>query len=129
MTWRMARELLAAGMTVGGHTVSHPILARLDEDAQRDEVFACRTRLEAELGIRCAGSATPTATAARSTRARGRSWPRPASSSPSPSTPGSCGAATPWDPYALPRIAVGPRTAGDAFAATVTLPQVFGSRR
>ena len=31
----------------------------------------------------------------------------------------------PWDPYDVPRIAVGPRTAGPAFAATVTLPQVF----
>ena len=31
----------------------------------------------------------------------------------------------PWDPYDVPRIAVGPRTAGDAFAATVTLPHVF----
>ena len=41
MTWRMARDLLAAGMTVGGHTVSHPILARLDPDAQRAEIRGC----------------------------------------------------------------------------------------
>ena len=30
-----------------------------------------------------------------------------------------------WDPYDVPRVAVGARTAGRAFAATVTLPQVF----
>src|SRR3954462_14713254 len=43
------RGLVAAGMTVGGHTVSHPILARLDADVQRAEVVTCRARLEAEL--------------------------------------------------------------------------------
>ena len=38
-------------MTVGGHTVSHPILANLDAEAQRAEIMGCRARLHAELGI------------------------------------------------------------------------------
>src|SRR5690606_17088835 len=29
MDWDMIRELAAGGMTIGGHTVSHPVLSRL----------------------------------------------------------------------------------------------------
>jgi peptidoglycan/xylan/chitin deacetylase (PgdA/CDA1 family) len=51
MTWDMARELLAAGMDVGGHTVTHPILARLGAAEQQEEIARCADRLRAELGI------------------------------------------------------------------------------
>jgi peptidoglycan/xylan/chitin deacetylase (PgdA/CDA1 family) len=129
MTWRMARELLAAGMTVGGHTVSHPILARLGEDAQRDEVFACRARLEAELGIAMRWFSYPNGDHG-SFDARTRAIVAEAGVDLAFAFhAGFVRRSDAWDPYALPRIAVGPRTAGDAFAATVTLPQVFGSRR
>lgn len=50
MTWDMAREMHAAGMTFGGHTVTHPILARLPADRQLYEVATCRDRIAAELG-------------------------------------------------------------------------------
>jgi len=50
MTWDDARRLRAAGMTVGGHTVSHPILARLSPERQREEIAGCATRLREELG-------------------------------------------------------------------------------
>lgn len=50
MTWEMLRELRAAGMQIGGHTVTHPILARLPLERQRDEIDGCAERLEAELG-------------------------------------------------------------------------------
>jgi peptidoglycan/xylan/chitin deacetylase (PgdA/CDA1 family) len=129
MTWRMARQLLAAGMTVGGHTVSHPILARLDEDAQRAEVLVCRARLEAELGIPMRWFSYPNGDLS-SFDARTRAIVREAGVELAFSFEGGFvrhGAR--WDPYALPRIAVGPRTAGAAFAATVTLPQVFGGVR
>jgi peptidoglycan/xylan/chitin deacetylase (PgdA/CDA1 family) len=49
MTWDDARELERLGHRVGGHTVSHPILARLDAGAQRREVAGCLERLRAEL--------------------------------------------------------------------------------
>ena len=38
MDWDEARELLAAGVELGGHTVNHPILSRLDAAAQAREV-------------------------------------------------------------------------------------------
>lgn len=50
MTWDMLREMRAAGMTVGGHTVSHPVLSRISPGEQDYEVGECRRRLVAELG-------------------------------------------------------------------------------
>ena len=50
MTWAMLREMRAAGMLVGGHTVNHPVLARLAPERQWEEISACGERLEHELG-------------------------------------------------------------------------------
>ncbi len=47
MTTRQLRELHAAGMTIGAHTVSHPILARLGRAAAQDEITTSKTALEA----------------------------------------------------------------------------------
>lgn len=41
------RALYDAGMEIGGHTVSHPILARLDPAAARAEIAAGKEQLEA----------------------------------------------------------------------------------
>lgn len=51
MTWGMVREMHAAGMEIGGHTVNHPILARLNPDQQQVEIAGCSRRLAAELGV------------------------------------------------------------------------------
>ena len=50
MTWDMLREMQASGMTIGGHTVNHPILARASREVQRREIEACGDRLATELG-------------------------------------------------------------------------------
>lgn len=50
MTWDDVRGLRRAGMEVGGHTVTHPILSTLDADAQAAEVGDSVRRLRAELG-------------------------------------------------------------------------------
>lgn len=51
MTWEMARELRDGGMAIGGHTVNHPILARLPEAEQEQEVAVCARRLREELDV------------------------------------------------------------------------------
>jgi len=51
MTWAMAAELRDAGMTIGGHTHTHPVLARTEPDVQAMEVEECARRLEDELGV------------------------------------------------------------------------------
>lgn len=50
MTVAQLRELHGQGMEIGGHTVSHPILCRLDGAAARDEIGAGREQLAAWLG-------------------------------------------------------------------------------
>lgn len=51
MTWDMLREMHAGGMTFGGHSVTHPILANQTADQQDWEVGECQRRLVAELGV------------------------------------------------------------------------------
>ena len=43
------RELAAAGMTIGAHTMSHPILSQSSPELARCEIAECRARLEAVL--------------------------------------------------------------------------------
>lgn len=50
MTSAQVRALAAAGMTIGGHTHSHPILARTPDPQARDEIGAGRETLQALLG-------------------------------------------------------------------------------
>lgn len=46
MTDDQVRSLAEAGMEVGGHTVSHPVLTSIAEDRARDEIRDGRDRLE-----------------------------------------------------------------------------------
>lgn len=46
MTSAQVRQLHEAGMEIGGHTVNHPILARLEEDEARDEIAVGKKALE-----------------------------------------------------------------------------------
>jgi len=50
MNWDMLRAMHAAGMTIGGHTISHPILARESAQRQREEILGCGERLATEIG-------------------------------------------------------------------------------
>lgn len=50
ITWDQAREMEAAGIEIGSHTVSHPILTNCDPRRVAVEVRESRRRLEEELG-------------------------------------------------------------------------------
>jgi peptidoglycan/xylan/chitin deacetylase (PgdA/CDA1 family) len=50
MTSSQVRQLHAAGMEIGGHTVNHPILARLDPAHARREIADGKEALEALVG-------------------------------------------------------------------------------
>ena len=52
MTWDQVREMRGAGMAIGAHTVSHPILGGLAEHRQREEIDGSIERLAQELGGR-----------------------------------------------------------------------------
>jgi len=50
LTWDGVRALRGAGMEIGGHTVTHPVLATLTVEQQRTEIAGSLERLRAELG-------------------------------------------------------------------------------
>jgi peptidoglycan/xylan/chitin deacetylase (PgdA/CDA1 family) len=43
------RQLVTQGMTVGAHTLSHPLLPKMSEELAEQEIRNCKTRLEAQL--------------------------------------------------------------------------------
>lgn len=50
MTWGEVREMAAAGIEFGSHTVSHPVLAQLDDEAIRQELAVSRATIRAQTG-------------------------------------------------------------------------------
>lgn len=50
MSWDMAREMARNGMSIGGHTVTHPVLSRVSLEGQEHEIAGCALRIEQELG-------------------------------------------------------------------------------
>ena len=52
LTPQQVQRLHAAGMTIGGHTVTHPILTRLETAQARREIVEGRERLEELIGER-----------------------------------------------------------------------------
>ncbi len=59
MNWDDVRALARAGVELGGHTVNHEILSRLDADGARSEIAGCRATLEQHLGAPSASFAYP----------------------------------------------------------------------
>jgi peptidoglycan/xylan/chitin deacetylase (PgdA/CDA1 family) len=59
MTSNQVRQLHAAGMEIGGHTVNHPILARLDAAQARREIADGKEALEALIGAPLSSFAYP----------------------------------------------------------------------
>lgn len=50
MNWSEVREMAAAGIEFGSHTVSHPVLAQLDDEAIRQELAESRATIRAQTG-------------------------------------------------------------------------------
>jgi peptidoglycan/xylan/chitin deacetylase (PgdA/CDA1 family) len=59
MDWEQARKLVAAGMSIGGHTHTHPILARLAESQQRWELVESKRILEERMNLKIDAFAYP----------------------------------------------------------------------
>jgi peptidoglycan/xylan/chitin deacetylase (PgdA/CDA1 family) len=50
VTWAMLEEMKEAGFEVGSHTLSHPFLSQLDDEALRQELWDSRSRIVERLG-------------------------------------------------------------------------------
>jgi len=59
MTSAELRQLVSAGMTIGAHTMSHPILSQMPEEVAYSEIHESRVRLEMVLGQRVWAFAYP----------------------------------------------------------------------
>jgi len=51
LTWGQVRKMQAAGIEVGAHTVTHPILSTLTREEQRTEILRSRERIAEQTGI------------------------------------------------------------------------------
>jgi peptidoglycan/xylan/chitin deacetylase (PgdA/CDA1 family) len=124
MTWDMLREMRAAGMSIGGHTVNHPILARLSREEQHKEIEVCKERLEAELGQPMTVFSYPDGTKESfnddTCDLLGYSGVEFAFS-----YYGGFQRFHSWDPYDIPRVRVEMYTTPAMFKATLTLPRMF----
>lgn len=58
-TWEQARRLAEAGMEVGAHTLDHPHLSLLSENAQREQIEGSVELIGRRLGVRPRGLAYP----------------------------------------------------------------------
>ena len=63
LTWAEARELARGGMTIGSHTVEHPIMSSLDDVRRQEEVVESKQEIERHLGLPCTLFSYPNGTA------------------------------------------------------------------
>ena len=59
MTWEDVQEMDAAGMSIQGHSLSHPYLTKMPIDQERREVVESKKKLEEKLGKKVTHFASP----------------------------------------------------------------------
>jgi len=124
ITWEQAREMASAGITFGGHTHTHPVLATLPAQEQRAEIGRGLDRIAAELGVRPTTFAYPVGlqgTFDSSTKAAAAA----AGVRLAFSNYGGYTRRRNWDPLEIRRVGVGRDTSEAAFRWTVALPALF----
>ena len=120
----MVREMRRTGMCIGGHTVNHPMLARMSPEQQRQEIAGCGERLREELGEPMLAFSYPVG-GLGSFDARTRGCLERAGVRHAFSYYGGFRQFDNWDDYDIRRIAVESYICADWFRALVTLPQWF----
>ncbi|MCA9081468.1 MAG: polysaccharide deacetylase family protein, partial [Planctomycetaceae bacterium] len=126
MTWDMVREMHERGMEIGGHTVNHPVLANLELERQRHEIFDSKRRIESELGREITAFSYPVGQRDSFTEETEQIL-REAGYRYSFSFYGGFASKPAVNRFDLPRIAIESGTEGAMFRSMVTLPQVFGT--
>ncbi|MCX6550825.1 MAG: polysaccharide deacetylase family protein [Acidobacteria bacterium] len=128
MTWDMLREMRAAGMVIGGHTVNHPVLAQLPVERQCAEIEGCGRRLAEELGEPMRHFSYPVGERYSFTSAT-RACLQKAGVRYAFSYYGGTRRYRRWDDLDIRRIAVESYMDPDWLRAAVKLPGIFGKAR
>lgn len=126
MTWDMVREMAAAGMEIGGHTVSHPVLSRLAPDAQRAEIEGGQERFLAELGRVSRSFAYPVGSR-DAFDGHTKAAVRAAGFDVAFSFYGGYARMKTWDPLDIPRVHLSSDTSLTAIRALIAVPQLVAS--
>jgi peptidoglycan/xylan/chitin deacetylase (PgdA/CDA1 family) len=115
-----------AGMSFGGHTVSHAVLSRLSAERQREEIRGCAERLQAELGVVMRAFSYPVGTpdAFDATTMR---LVREAGCEVAFAFDGGYARPGRVEPLAIPRMSIGPWLSTEEVIAATVLPQLFAS--
>jgi len=126
MNWDMVREMRQAGMDIGGHTVGHPILARLSAEEQWCEISVSKARIEAELGETISAFSYPVGqpdcfdeTTKLLLKQAGYDWGF--------SFYGHYARPGHVDHFDVPRVPVDPYLSRNRFRGLLTLPQLFAT--
>jgi peptidoglycan/xylan/chitin deacetylase (PgdA/CDA1 family) len=122
MSWDMIREMHAAGMTIGGHTANHPVLARLSRDEQAQEIETCERRLKEELGVPMLTFAYPVGSP-NAFNADSRACLRERGVHTAFSYYGGIRTLENWDDYDIRRLPIEQDTTFDEFRAMVMFPR------
>jgi peptidoglycan/xylan/chitin deacetylase (PgdA/CDA1 family) len=124
MTWDMVRELHSAGMAIGGHTVTHPILARRSSAQQEHEIATAAERLAQELGHPMRWFAYPVGSRdsydAGTQRILAEHGVELAFA-----FEGGFASFASWKPFEVPRVHVSVEHGPDLLQAMLTVPQLF----
>jgi peptidoglycan/xylan/chitin deacetylase (PgdA/CDA1 family) len=128
MTWDMIREMRAAGMSIGGHTVTHPILAQASPEQQWQEISGCGERLHAELGAPMRAFSYPVGSRT-AFNDETRAYLRRAGVQYAFSYYGGFRRFTDWDDYDIRRVPIEPYISKHWFRAIATLPRFFSPMR
>jgi peptidoglycan/xylan/chitin deacetylase (PgdA/CDA1 family) len=128
LDWEMVRELKRSGMGIGGHTVTHPVLAQHPAERQRAEILGSIERIAEETGERPRFFSYPDGmpgTFDSETVGQAReAGIRLAFSN----YGGVAGAGAGADSFDVPRISVGHTVTARRFRAIVTAPKQFTAR-
>jgi peptidoglycan/xylan/chitin deacetylase (PgdA/CDA1 family) len=124
MTWDMIREMKTAGMCIGGHTVNHPVLARIPRERQLQEITECGRRLQKELGDSMTCFSYPVGSP-EAFNEDTQSCLREAGVTFAFSYYGGFNRFDEWDPFDIRRASVDQELDTPRFRAITTFPQLF----
>lgn len=125
LTWDHVREMSAAGIEFGSHSVDHPVLSRVDDEGLRREFTESRARIEEVTGRAVQVVAYPVG-GPDAFDGRVKAAAREAGYRLGVSYVTGIENTSSWDPFAIRRLHVERYTGEALFRAMLAMPRTFG---